>query len=111
MEAMTISDQVNALETGDVFKSFKADKGLVCLNTDQVKFQKLKNCTNFYKNLIFRPMDNVKIIKFDTYARKTPISTTPNQVLLISQHPLLGQPLNNKHNDYVIIIMFVVRRT
>lgn len=36
IEALTVSDEIDAMATGDVFRWFNAKKGLVCLNGDQV---------------------------------------------------------------------------
>ena len=36
IEAITTTDGVDALKTGDVFRWFNPRKGLVCLNSDQV---------------------------------------------------------------------------
>ena len=38
IDVVTIAGEMPALETGDVFKTIKPDKGFICLNGDQVLF-------------------------------------------------------------------------
>ena len=44
IDVVTVDGEVPAREMGEVFKTFKADKGFICLNADQVNFRK-----TFYK--------------------------------------------------------------
>lgn len=36
IQVVTVSGEISALETGDVFKTMRKDKGFICLNADQV---------------------------------------------------------------------------
>jgi hypothetical protein len=36
IEVVTVENEIPAREMGEVFKTFKADKGFICLNADQV---------------------------------------------------------------------------
>jgi hypothetical protein len=35
IQVVTVSGEISALETGDVFKTMRKDKGFICLNADQ----------------------------------------------------------------------------
>ena len=39
IQVVTVDGEIPALETGDVFKTMKKDKGFICLNSDQVRFK------------------------------------------------------------------------
>ena len=39
IQVVTVDGEVPALETGDIFKTMKKDKGFICLNSDQVRFE------------------------------------------------------------------------
>ena len=39
IQVVAVSGEIDALETGDVFKTMRKDKGFICLNSDQVIWQ------------------------------------------------------------------------
>ena len=39
IQVVTVSGEISALETGDVFKTMRKDKGFICLNADQVTWK------------------------------------------------------------------------
>ena len=87
IEAITTTDGVDALKTGDVFRWFNPRKGLVCLNSDQVShfFSQIKSSKSkinyFFLNFIFfRLMVSVRITKCATFASAMQIMTTQIQV-------------------------------
>ena len=49
IQVVTVDGEVPALETGDIFKTMKKDKGFICLNSDQVRF---KLWDHFFNDLI-----------------------------------------------------------
>ena len=81
IEARAISDKKSAYETGDVFKVFNKDKGLVCQNSDQVR----KNIEIKIEQLP-RLMDNATITRFDICVpqRSTWKTTSTNSRTLTS---------------------------
>ena len=42
IEVVTVDGETPAREMGEVFKTFKADKGFICLNQDQVDYTSLE---------------------------------------------------------------------
>ena len=114
IQVVTVDGEIPAADTGDVFKTKKAEKGFICLNADQVRHSssglahlRLINLGFLYH--FFRQVENVPTIKFGTYARSSMFPHCNHALLINSSNLKVSQVVQlNRNNRLAVVVVLLV---